>query len=219
MSGRPTFYQRRGKRALDLAGAVALSVAGAPVAGVAALVLWRTQGRPILFTQERAGLHGRPFTIYKFRTMVPGAAHTGAGLWFERDDPRITPVGRFLRASSIDELPQVWNVLRGDMSLVGPRPKPREIIDRYRSRYAPTLAAKPGLTCLHAIEGRNTLRRSQMIDADQRYVRRITLAADLRILALTVPVVLLRKGFHADDESEEFVEDVAPEAPTGTAPA
>jgi lipopolysaccharide/colanic/teichoic acid biosynthesis glycosyltransferase len=217
VSGRPTLYQRYGKRLLDLAGASVLAVAAAPVAGVTAAALWRSQGRPILFRQDRLGLDGHPFTIFKFRTMVTGAVSEGAGLWFDRDDPRITPVGRFLRASSIDELPQVWNVLRGDMSLVGPRPKPAEIVDRYRSRYAPTLATRPGLTCLHAVEGRNTLRRSQMIDADQRYVRRITLRGDLAILARTVPVVLLRKGFHAEDESEEFVEDVPADAPAGTA--
>jgi lipopolysaccharide/colanic/teichoic acid biosynthesis glycosyltransferase len=151
------------------------------------------------------------FTIYKFRTMVIDAASQGAGMWFDRDDPRVTPVGRFLRSSSIDELPQIWNVLRGDMSLVGPRPKPHEIIDRYHSHYRETLTVRPGLTCLAAIEGRNTLKRSQMIDADQRYVQSVSLLGDLRILALTVPVVLLRKGFHADDESEEFVEDVPPD--------
>jgi lipopolysaccharide/colanic/teichoic acid biosynthesis glycosyltransferase len=218
VSGRRTFYERVGKRALDVVGGAVMAVAAAPIAGAAAATLWRTQGRPILFTQERAGMNGRTFTIVKFRTMVEDAAGTGAGLWFDRDDPRVTPVGRFLRASSIDELPQIWNVLRGDMSLVGPRPKPHEIIERYRSRYAPTLRTRPGLTCLQAIEGRNTLRRSQMIDADLRYVRHISLLGDLAILARTVPVVLLRKGFHAEDESEEFVEDVPADAPAGPAP-
>ena len=116
-------------------------------------------------------MDGRPFTIYKFRTMVPDAATSGAGLWFDHDDPRVTPVGRFLRSASIDELPQIWNVLRGDMSLVGPRPKPPEIINRYLSRYGETLGVRPGLTCFSAVEGRNTLRRSQMIAADLRYLR------------------------------------------------
>ncbi|MGN6379444.1 MAG: sugar transferase [Gaiellales bacterium] len=218
MSGRQTFYQRRGKRALDVAGAGVLGLVSAPLTGIAALVLWRSQGRPLLFTQRRVGLHGREFTIYKFRTMVPDAAASGAGMWFDRDDPRVTPVGRVLRSTSIDELPQVWNVLRGDMSLVGPRPKPPEIIDRYRSRYAPTLVTRPGLTCFAAIEGRNTLRRSQMLEADHRYVRRITLLGDLGIMLKTVPVVLLRRGFHADDESEEFVEDVPADEAAGAAP-
>ena len=105
----------------------------------------------------------------------------------------------------------MWNVLRGDMSLVGPRPKPREIVDRYMSRYVDTLRVKPGLTCLAAIEGRNTLKRSQMIDADRRYARRVTLLSDLGILLRTVPVVVLRRGFHADDESEEWMEDIPPD--------
>jgi lipopolysaccharide/colanic/teichoic acid biosynthesis glycosyltransferase len=214
VSRRDTFYLRLGKRLIDLAGGSALAIAAAPVAGAAALVLWRAQGRPILFTQERSGMDGKPFTIYKFRTMVPDAATSGAGLWFDHDDPRVTPVGRFLRSTSIDELPQIWNVLRGDMSLVGPRPKPAEIIDRYLSRYGETLAVRPGLTCYSAVEGRNTLRRSQMIDADQRYVREISFATDLRILLRTVPVVLLRRGFYAEDESEEFVEDVPPDPVT-----
>jgi lipopolysaccharide/colanic/teichoic acid biosynthesis glycosyltransferase len=211
VSRRDTLYLRLGKRLIDLAGGAALAVAAAPIAGATAAVLWRAQGRPILFTQERAGMDGRPFTIYKFRTMVPDAATSGAGLWFDHDDPRVTPVGRFLRSASIDELPQIWNVLRGDMSLVGPRPKPAEIINRYLSRYGQTLEVRPGLTCYSAVEGRNTLRRSQMIEADRRYVREISFATDLRILLRTVPVVLLRRGFYAEDESEEFVEDVPPD--------
>jgi lipopolysaccharide/colanic/teichoic acid biosynthesis glycosyltransferase len=204
-------YQAAGKRALDIVGAGAMAVAAAPVMGAVAVVLWRSQGRPILFTQQRVGRGGKDFTIYKFRTMIRGAADQGAGLWFERNDPRITPFGKFLRASSLDELPQLWNVLRGDMSLVGPRPKPRELIDRYRSHYQPTLAVRPGLSHLPGVSGRNTLRRSRMIELDQQYVRNITLLGDLRLLLRTVPVVLLRRGFDAANESEEWVEDVPPD--------
>jgi lipopolysaccharide/colanic/teichoic acid biosynthesis glycosyltransferase len=207
-----SLYERGGKRALDLAGGSVLAVVGAPLMAAAAAVLWRTQGRPLLFHQKRVGRDGREFTIVKFRTMIPGAAAQGAGMWFEPGDPRITPAGRFLRASSLDELPQVWNVLRGDMSLVGPRPKPREIVDRYMSRYGETLRVKPGLTCLAAVEGRNTLKRSQLIDADRRYAQRVTLRGDLAILLRTVPVVLFRRGFHTEDESEEWMEDIPPDA-------
>jgi lipopolysaccharide/colanic/teichoic acid biosynthesis glycosyltransferase len=210
-----SFYERHGKRALDVVGGAALGVVGAPLMAAAAALLWRTQGRPILFHQTRVGRGGREFTIVKFRTMLPGAAADGAGMWFEPDDPRVTPVGRWLRATSIDELPQVWNVLRGDMSLVGPRPKPHEIIDRYMSRYRATLRVRPGLTCLAAVEGRNTLRRSQMIDADQRYARRVTFRSDMAILLRTVLVVLLRRGYHAADESEDWVEDVAADEVAG----
>jgi lipopolysaccharide/colanic/teichoic acid biosynthesis glycosyltransferase len=204
-------YQRAGKRAVDIVGAGAMAVAAAPVMGAVAVALWRSQGRPILFTQQRVGRGGQDSTIYKFRTMIRGAADQGAGLWFQRNDPRITRFGKFLRASSLDELPQLWNVLRGDMSLVGPRPKPPELIDRYRSHYQPTLAVRPGLSHLPGVSGRNTLRRSQMIELDQQYVRDITLLGDLRLLLRTVPVVLLRHGFDAENESEEWVEDVPPD--------
>jgi lipopolysaccharide/colanic/teichoic acid biosynthesis glycosyltransferase len=204
-------YERAGKRMLDVTGAGLMAVVTAPVMGVIAVALWRTQGRPILFRQQRVGRGDRDFTIVKFRTMIRGAADQGAGLWFERNDPRITPLGAFLRSSSLDELPQLWNVLRGDMSLVGPRPKPRELIERYRSHYEPTLRVRPGLSHLPGVSGRNTLRRSQMIELDQEYVRRITLGGDLRLLLRTVPVVLFRHGFEAHDESEQWVEDVPPD--------
>jgi lipopolysaccharide/colanic/teichoic acid biosynthesis glycosyltransferase len=204
-------YERGGKRALDIAGAGAMAVVTAPVMGAVAVALWRTQGRPIIFTQQRVGRDGREFTIYKFRTMIRGAADTGQGLWFERNDPRITPLGKWLRATSIDELPQLWNVIKGDMSLVGPRPKPPELIDRYRSHYEPTLAVRPGLSHLPGVSGRNTLRRSQMIALDQEYVRDITFLGDLRLLLRTVPVVIFRQGFDAENETEEWVEDVPPD--------
>jgi lipopolysaccharide/colanic/teichoic acid biosynthesis glycosyltransferase len=204
-------YERGGKRALDIAGAGAMAVVAAPVMGAVAAALWRTQGRPIIFSQQRVGRDGREFTIYKFRTMIRGAANQGQGLWFERNDPRITPLGKWLRATSIDELPQLWNIIRGDMSLVGPRPKPPELIERYRSHYEPTLAVRPGLSHLPGISGRNTLRRSQMIALDQEYVHDITFVGDLRLLLRTVPVVLFRRGFTAENETEEWVEDVPPD--------
>jgi lipopolysaccharide/colanic/teichoic acid biosynthesis glycosyltransferase len=204
-------YELGGKRALDIAGAGAMAVVTAPVMGAVAVALWRTQGRPIIFTQERVGRDGREFTIYKFRTMIRGAAGKGQGLWFERNDPRITPLGKWLRATSIDELPQLWNVIKGDMSLVGPRPKPPELIDRYRSHYEPTLAVRPGLSHLPGVSGRNTLRRSRMIALDQEYVRNITFLGDLRLLLRTVPVVIFRQGFDAENETEEWVEDVPPD--------
>src|SRR6476660_6185331 len=201
-------YTRVGKRALDVTGAGLMAVVTAPVMGVIAVALWRTQGRPILFTQRRVG---RDFTIYKFRTMIRGASAQGAGLWFERNDPRITPLGKWLRASSLDELPQLWNVIREDMSLVGPRPKPRELIDRYRSHYLETLAVRPCLSHLPGVSGRNTLRQSQMIEMDQRYVRDITLSGDLRLLLRTVPVFFFSHTADTENESEQWVEDVPPD--------
>src|SRR3954471_20521714 len=137
-------YIRAGKRALDVTGAGLMAVVTAPVMGVIAVALWRTQGRPILFIQQRVGRDDRDFTIYKFRTMIRGASTQGAGLWFERDDPRITPLGKWLRASTLGEMPTLWTVSGGDMSLFAPRPKPRELIDRSRSHYRETLAVRPG---------------------------------------------------------------------------
>jgi lipopolysaccharide/colanic/teichoic acid biosynthesis glycosyltransferase len=205
-------YRPHGKRALDLALVIPAGILLAPVAAAVAAAVAATQGRPVLFTQRRVGRDDAEFTLYKFRTMVEDAERSGAGLWFTRDDPRVTPLGRVLRSWSLDELPQLWNVLRGDMSIVGPRPKPREIVDRYRSRYLPTLAVPPGLTCYTAIRGRNRLRRSQMIAYDREYVRDAGLLTDLSVILRTIPVVLLRTGFQAEDESEEWIEDVPAEA-------
>jgi lipopolysaccharide/colanic/teichoic acid biosynthesis glycosyltransferase len=205
-------YERHGKRLLDLAAiALAAPVAAPLLAGIAAAVA-ATDGRPVLFRQARVGKDGREFTILKFRTMRVGSEHHGDGYWGTANDSRITPIGKLLRSTSLDELPQLVNVLLGDMSLVGPRPKPRDIVDRYRSRYAETLRVPPGLTCLSAIRGRNELRRSQLVELDLEYVRNVSLLGDLRILAETVPVVLLRRGFFTEDRSEGWMEDLEPDA-------
>jgi lipopolysaccharide/colanic/teichoic acid biosynthesis glycosyltransferase len=206
-----SFYEEHGKRLFDLAAAAAAMPVVAPVMGAVAAALVATQGRPVFFRQRRVGLDGEEFDIFKFRTMTVGAQGRGAGLWGTADDPRITPLGRILRSTSIDELPQFLNVLRGEMSLVGPRPKPREIIDRYRSRYEPALRVRPGFTCLWAIRGRNELKRSQLIAYDREYAERVTFRGDLRILLATVPVVLFRKGFFTPERSEEWMEDVEPD--------
>jgi lipopolysaccharide/colanic/teichoic acid biosynthesis glycosyltransferase len=208
MSG---IYERSGKRVLDLAVlAVAAPVALPLLAGIAAL-LAVAQGRPVLFRQARVGRDGADFTILKFRTMAVGSELEGDGYWGNAEDPRITPAGRVLRSTSLDELPQLLNVLSGDMSLVGPRPKPRDIVDRYRSRYGGTLRVRPGLTGLWVVRGRNELRRSELIALDQEYARHVTLSGDLRILLQTVPVVLFRRGFFTPDRSEQWMEDVEPD--------
>jgi lipopolysaccharide/colanic/teichoic acid biosynthesis glycosyltransferase len=207
-----SLYERYGKRAFDLAAAAIAMPVAAPLIGGIAAAAWAMQGRPILFRQARVGRGGEGFEILKFRTMTVGARDQGDGLWGGADDPRVTPLGRVLRSTSMDELPQLLNVLRGEMSLVGPRPKPREIIDRYRSRYAETLRVAPGLTCLWAIRGRNELKRSQLIALDQEYARHVTFTGDLRILLETVPVVLLRKGFFTPVRTEGWMEDVEPDA-------
>jgi lipopolysaccharide/colanic/teichoic acid biosynthesis glycosyltransferase len=202
-------------RILDMVFAVAFGVLVLPFALVIALVVAMTSGLPVLYRGERVGRGGRMFTILKFRTLKRDAeSRLGPFLGEElvrRTELEYTKVGRGLKTTQLDELPQLWNVLRGDMSLVGPRPKPRELIERYRSHYEPTLAVRPGLSHLPGVSGRNTLRRSQMIAMDQAYVRDITLSGDMRLLLRTIPVVLFRHGFEAHDESEEWVEDVPPD--------
>ena len=205
-------YDPHGKRALDLAAVAIAAPVVAPLLGGIALASLLTQGRPVLFRQARVGQDGREFTILKFRTMTTGSEHDGDGYWGTANDPRITRLGKLLRSTSLDELPQLLNIVAGQMSLVGPRPKPRDIVDRYRTRYAETLQAKPGLTCLWAIRGRNELRRSQLIELDLEYVRAVTLAGDLRILLATIPVVLLRQGFFTEERSEGWMEDIEPDS-------
>jgi sugar transferase EpsL len=176
----------RVKRAMDLVGAsVALIVAAPVMAGVAVAVRWR-MGSPVVFRQERAGLNGQRFTIYKFRTMLdrPGAP----------DAERLTALGRFLRASSLDELPELFNVLDGTMSLVGPRPLLAEYLDRYTPEQARRHLAKPGITGWAQVKGRNALTWEEKFALDCWYVDHQSLWLDLRILGKTVIEVLARRG-------------------------
>ena len=202
------FYERRGKRLLDLALAGAGTLVAAPLlAGLAATVLL-TSGRPVLFVQDRVGQGGVLFGMVKFRSMVPDAVEQGAGLYVEEGDERITWAGRWMRASSLDELPQLLNVLKGDMSVVGPRPNVPAVVAEHSARFARILQVKPGLTGLVAVNGRNRLRRSQMLDWDERYVATLGLRTDLGIILRTIPTVLLRRG-STNDAPREFLEDVA----------
>jgi len=202
-------YERRGKRILDLAlGGAATALAAPLLAGLAATVL-ATSGRPVLFVQERVGKDGATFGMYKFRSMVPDAVEHGAGFYLEEGDARITWAGRWMRAFSLDELPQLLNVLKGDMSIVGPRPNLEFIVAQHRERFARILQVKPGLTGLVAVNGRNRLKRSQMLDWDERYVETFGLRTDLAIILRTIPTVLLRRGA-SDDVPREFIEDVPP---------
>lgn len=205
-------YPRFGKRALDLGLTVPGTVLISPLLAALALVVRVTSGSPVFYRQERVGRDGRVFRIYKFRTMVVGAVKQGKGYYLEEGDPRITPAGQWLRATSLDELPQVFNVLLGDMSLVGPRPNLPFIVQRYGHLYDKILTVKPGMTCLVAVRGRNRLRRSQMIAFDNEYVDRLGLVTDVRILAATFPAVFSRRG-STNDVSEEFLEDVQPVEP------
>ena len=193
------------KRVLDIALASFLLLIGMPIAGMIALTIKLTSGGgSVLFRQTRCGLNGRSFTLYKFRTMVEGAEERRRELlhlnemngpvFKLRSDPRVTRLGRLLRRFSLDELPQLWNVLRGDMSLVGPRPPIPEEVAQYKRWQRRRLAMKPGLTCLWQISGRNDLDFDRWMQLDLEYIDSWSPLLDLKILLKTVPVVLSGRG-------------------------
>lgn len=179
----------RVKRAIDVLGATAALTVLTPVLAWVALAVALADGRPILFRQRRPGLHGRPFGIVKFRTM---RAPRPDEVWYLTDDERLTRIGRILRATSLDELPEFWCVLRGDMSLVGPRPLLMEYLDEYTPRERHRHDMRPGITGWAVVNGRNALRFRDRLELDVWYVEHWSLRLDLRILARTVRQVLAR---------------------------
>jgi lipopolysaccharide/colanic/teichoic acid biosynthesis glycosyltransferase len=160
------------------------------------IAIWVRRDSPggALFRQRRVGLHGREFTLLKFRTMVVGAQSMGAGLAVTEDDPRITQAGRILRRLSLDELPQLLNVVAGDMSLVGPRPTVAHQVERYDARQRGRLRARPGITGLAQVTGRAAIPWSERIEIDLRYIARWSMWRDFAILARTALVILRRDG-------------------------
>ena len=182
------------KRVLDVAVAATTVVVGAPLFAAAAALVYVDVGRPLLFRQRRVGQGGRTFELSKFSTMRSATGGDGRPL---PDHDRLTRIGRFLRASSLDELPQLFNVLRGDMSLVGPRPLLVEYLARYSPEQARRHEVKPGITGLAQVEGRNALSWPEKFALDVFYVDHWSLALDLRILVRTVGAVLQRRGITA----------------------
>jgi exopolysaccharide biosynthesis polyprenyl glycosylphosphotransferase len=193
-----------GKRALDVALSSLILLLSLPITlGVAIGIRISSRGN-VLFRQTRCGLNGRRFTLYKFRTMVEGAEERLGELqhlnemdgpvFKSRRDPRVTRIGRLLRKFSLDELPQLWNVLRGDMSLVGPRPPIPEEVARYERWQRRRLSMKPGLTCLWQVNGRNELDFGSWMELDLQYIDSWSLSLDLKILLKTIPVVLTGRG-------------------------
>jgi lipopolysaccharide/colanic/teichoic acid biosynthesis glycosyltransferase len=187
---RASHYDRL-KRTLDLLTAGVGLIVTAPVMAVAAVAIRRSMGRPALFRQVRPGLRGRPFTLVKFRTMNNATDPDGNLL---PDAQRMTKVGTFLRRSSIDELPQLWNVLKGDMSLVGPRPLRMEYLALYSPEQARRHDVKPGITGWAQVKGRNALTWEEKFRLDVWYVDHRSLWLDLRILFATVAMVVRREG-------------------------
>ena len=186
----------RGKRALDVVVATAGLAAAAPaLALAAALIRLETHGHPI-YRQRRIGLEGEPFDLYKLRTMVSGAETMGAGLAVDAGDSRITRLGAVLRRTSMDELPNLVNVLRGEMSIVGPRPTVQVQVDRYTERQRGRLARPPGLTGWAQIQGRASLPWHERIELDLWYVEHASLRLDLRILWRTARMVLGGDGLY-----------------------
>ncbi len=184
------------KRALDVLVALVVLVALAPLwALICLLIRLESPGHPI-YRQRRVGRGGRPFDIYKLRTMVAGAELIGAGLAIQEGDERVTRVGGLLRRCSLDEIPNLVNVLRGEMSLVGPRPTIQIQVDRYSERQRRRLLVRPGMTGWAQIQGRAALPWSERIELDLWYIEHRSLALDLRILARTLSLVLSGQGLY-----------------------
>jgi len=178
-----------GKRGIDVIGAATGMVVLAPVLAWTALVVAAVDGLPIFFRHARPGLGGQPFTLYKFRTMRPPRP---GEVWFKTDQVRISRLGRVLRATSIDELPELWNVLRGEMSLVGPRPLLTEYLTAYTPEQHRRHAMRPGITGWAAVHGRHALLFDDRIALDVWYVDNWSLALDIKIIAMTLGQVVRR---------------------------
>ena len=193
----------RGKRTFDIAGALVLAVAFAPLATCVASLVWYQSGSPVLFRHRRVGQGGRSFDVYKFRSMIndaetrlsellendPAAAQEWAATHKLKQDPRVTTVGRFLRKTSLDELPQLINVLRGEMSLVGPRPVVEDELEKYGVSLPYYLSVKPGLTGLWQVSGRSDVTYAERVALDVKYARSQSLPRDIRIALKTAKVL------------------------------
>jgi lipopolysaccharide/colanic/teichoic acid biosynthesis glycosyltransferase len=190
------YLHSRRKRALDLVVAGAMLVVAAPVIAVAAIAIrLESRGDPI-YRQRRVGLRGHPFDVIKLRTMVHGAEHIGLGLAIDKGDARITRVGALLRRFSLDELPNLVNVVRGEMSLVGPRPTLQVQVDRYTDRQRRRLDALPGITGWAQVNGRASLPWAERIELDIWYLEHARLALDLKILAASVRMAITGHGLY-----------------------
>ena len=201
----PSAAYTTAKRLLDVAVALSMLAVLSPLFLVVALCVKLTDGGPVFFRQKRVGLNGRVFDFFKFRSMIVNAEAKkaellkmnkhGNSITFKMcRDPRVTWVGRIMRKTSVDELPQLWNVLIGEMTLVGPRPAVVAEVQRYTARERRRLGVTPGLTCIWQVSGRADLDFQQQVELDVRYIRERSLWLDLKLMLLTVPAVLSGKG-------------------------
>lgn len=193
----------RHKRLFDIAFSVALLLCLLPLFGLIALLVYIEDGRPIFYTQKRVGRGGRLFNFIKFRSMYRDADARRAALLLQQtdsvrfkmtNDPRITRIGKWIRRGSIDELPQFWNVLRGDMSVVGPRPALPEEVATYSTRQLRRLRAEQGLTCIWQVSGRSLIPFEQQVEMDLEYIERRSFWLDLKLILQTIPAVLSQRG-------------------------
>ena len=186
-------------RALDVALSAALLLITSPLLALAAIVIRLESRGPVFYRQLRVGRAGEPFQLWKLRTMVPGAESIGAGLYVLEGDPRITRTGRLLRRFSLDELPNLVNVLRGDMAIVGPRPTVQEQVDRYTDRQRRRLEVKPGITGWAQVNGRTSLSWPERIELDVWYVEHRSIRLDIRILTKTARMLATGHGLYSED--------------------
>jgi lipopolysaccharide/colanic/teichoic acid biosynthesis glycosyltransferase len=182
-------------RLVDVAGSVVILVLALPVMVAAAALIKLTSPGPVLYRQERVGKDGRLFTLYKFRTMIDGAEKHVGPVWAARDDERITPLGRILRRTRLDELPQLYNILRGDMSLVGPRPERPYFVERHQALQGVRLAVKPGLTGLAQVRSFYDLKPAHKVKYDYLYIQNRSVLLNVYILLRTIPVLFTKKGW------------------------
>ncbi|MFD1929256.1 sugar transferase [Sporosarcina siberiensis] len=196
------------KRLFDLLLSLLLIVLLSPLLLIIGALIKVTSSGPMLFKQERVGRHEKVFKIYKFRSMIQNADKLGAGYYMDgKNDPRITRVGNFLRKTSLDELPEVFNVLKGEMSFVGPRPTLKYQVDKYSDFQKRRLEYPPGITGWAQINGRNEIPWSKRIELDVWYIDNYTLWLDIKILILTLPSVVFSKGI-SHEQSEKDVDDL-----------
>lgn len=196
-------YERYIKRPLDFVLSFIALIILSPILLITAILVRTKLGSPVIFKQERPGLNGEIFNMYKFRTMTDARDEYGNLL---PDDERLTDFGKKLRSTSLDELPEFWNIVRGDMSLIGPRPLLVKYLSRYNAHQARRHEVRPGVTGYAQVNGRNSITWEKKFDLDVEYVDNVTFAGDLKIIFKTIKTVLMRDGINSDNSvtMEEF---------------